>query len=491
MNQPIRTRSEVIDRIIPALQHVEVHRRHIDDLKPNPRNARTHSRKQIRKIADSIKRLGFLNPVMIDETGTLLAGHGRIEAARLLGLQRVPCIQVEHLTEAQKRAYVIADNKLAQLADWDRDRLAVELIELGSLDIEIEATGFEVGEIDILIGEHHDKQEDPDDGFEDLPALDRDSAAITRPGDLWILGAHRLLCGSALEAEAYQRLFEGELADAVFTDPPYNVPIAGHVQARRNGTHPDFVQASGEMSSEAFTGFLSDASGLAVAASRSGAEHFCCMDWRHVSEAIAAGRQHYDALLNICVWDKGTGGMGSLYRSQHELVLVWRVPGASHCNNVELGRHGRNRTNVWRYKGLAGFGKDRDALLAQHPTIKPVTMVIDALRDVTAVGDRVLDQFVGSGTTLLAAEACGRVGHGIEIDPHYCDVAIHRWQQRTGRKAVLASTGEPFDIVSELRSGPSGSASGEHHGRCSPASDLPASGLLASDLLGSEDCSDA
>lgn len=421
----------------------------INTLKPNARNARTHSRAQIRGIARSIDRFGFLAPILADETRTILAGHGRYEAAKRLGLKELPVRFVDHLSDAEKRAYMLADNRIAEAAGWDRDLLAVELGELVELDFEVELTGFSVPEIDLIIEEAAAKTNDapaePEERLE-VPAV-----PVSRPGDLWQLGPHRLFCGSALDAAAYEALLGGQAASAVFTDSPYNVPIAGHVSGLGKVKHRDFACAVGEMSRDAFTDFLATALGHAASCSEPGAVHFVCMDWRHVGELEAAGRSVYGEFLNICVWDKVTAGMGSLYRSRHELVFVYRVGAEPHRNNVDLGRHGRNRTNVWSYRGMAGFAKDRDATLKLHPTVKPITMVADALLDVTKRGDLVLDPFSGSGTTLLACEKVGRRAAVIELDPGYVDVACQRFLKMTGRTATLAETREGFDVVAERR----------------------------------------
>ena len=419
-------------------------------LQPRATNPRTHSKKQIRQIAGSIERFGFNNPVLIDREGGIVAGHGRIEAAKLLGLENVPTIRLEDLTEAEIRAYVIADNKLAENAGWDRELLAIELqglIEL-DLDFDVTITGFEMPEIDILIGELDAvEEEDPADEVPELEA----GPPVTRAGDIWCIGKHRLICGDAIDPEAYARLMDGAEAQMVFTDPPYNVPIEGHVSGLGKVKHREFAMASGEMTEAEFTAFLATAFRNLAGHSADGAIHFICMDWRHLFELLSAARGIYSEMKNLCVWNKTNGGMGSLYRSKHELVFVFKAGTGPHINNVELGKHGRYRTNVWDYAGINSFGKDRDAELALHPTVKPVKLVADAILDCSKRGGIVLDAFAGSGTTLVAAEKTGRRGYGIELDPRYCDVIVRRMAGAFKVEAIHAASGKPLPEIARLR----------------------------------------
>ncbi len=415
--------------------------RAVSALKPNAHNPRTHSPRQIRRIAESIRAFGFINPILVDEAGGVMAGHGRLEAAKRLGLHRVPTLRVGELSTAQKRAYAIADNRLAELAGWDEELLAIELQALPTLDIDfdVEVTGFATAEIDTLIaGLNGAGNEDEADR---LPELDDATPPITRPGDLWRLGRHRLLCADATRMEAYDRLMEGETAQMVFTDPPYNVPIDGHARGLGSVTHAEFAMAAGEMSEAEFTTFLETVLGQLASHSRDGTIHFVCMDWRHLFELLTAGRRVYDELKNVCVWNKTNGGMGSLYRSKHELVAVFKAGRGPHINNVELGAHGRYRTNVWDYAGVNTFGTDRDQELSLHPTVKPVALVEDAILDCSRRGGIVLDAFLGSGTTLLAAERSGRRGFGLEVDPKYVDTTLKRFRGFTGEEPVHASSG--------------------------------------------------
>jgi DNA modification methylase len=426
-----------------SLSELAIAYRSIDTLSANPHNARTHSRRQIRQIADSLKTFGFTNPVLIDSKSTIVAGHGRVEAAKLLGLVLVPTIRLENLSPDQIRAYVLADNRLAENAGWDKSILAIELQHLLTVesDFEVTVTGFEIPDIDLILQEANSRP-NSDDIFD----INEIGPAVTQAGDLWLLSKHRILCGNALRQEAYLALMGSRRADAVFVDPPYNVPIDGHATGNGSVRHRDFQMASGEMSEAEFVAFLTTSLRLLVRYSAGSSVHYVCMDWRHMAELLAAGKQIYDALLNLCVWTKNNGGMGSFYRSQHELVFVFKNGKAQHRNNVQLGQYGRNRTNVWNYPGVTNFGRQGEEgnLLALHPTVKPVALVADALLDCSARGDLVLDAFLGSGSTLIAAERVGRICHGIEIDPLYVDVAIRRWQRHTGDHAIHSVTGKRF-----------------------------------------------
>jgi DNA modification methylase len=422
----------------------------ISTLKPRSTNPRTHSQKQITQIANAIRQFGFTNPVLVDDSNGILAGHGRVEAAKEVGLTQVPTVRLSGMTEAEIRAYVIADNKIAENAGWDRNLLGLELQYLTELqvDFDVTLTGFEWPEIDILIGELSPAADDNDPADEIIEPAP--GPAVSRPGDIWQIGQHRLICADSTKAESYQALLGPERAQMVFTDPPHNVPIAGHVGGLGAIQHREFAMASGEMSESEFTSFLASVFGQLAVYSADGAIHFQCMDWRHVGEMLEAGNASYTELKNICVWAKNNGGMGSLYRSQHEFVFVFKSGTAPHINNVELGKYGRNRTNVWNYTGVNSFGRNRSDLNL-HPTIKPVAMVADAIRDCSNRKGIVLDAFVGSGTTLIAAEKAGRRGYGIEIDPLYCDVTIRRLRSACDIAAVLTATGQTFEEVGSIR----------------------------------------
>ncbi|MFO1148083.1 MAG: DNA methyltransferase [Alsobacter sp.] len=429
--------------VLPVRLNDRVERLPVAALKPYAGNARRHSKKQIRQIADSIRAFGFNVPLLIDREGTILSGHGRLEAALLLGMIELPVIRVSDLSEAQKRALILAENKIAENASWDQTKLALELqsiIELDA-DFELTITGFETGEIDstlqILSGA------DEQDSINDL-VLPDPARAVSKLGDLWHLGSHRLLCGDARERSSYERLMAGERAQMVFTDPPYNVPIAGHVTGKGQHQHREFAMASGEMSEAEFSAFLAGFIEPLVASCADGAVSFVCMDWRHLLALLTVGAAHFSELLNLCVWNKSNGGMGSLYRSKHELIAVFKVGKGPHINNIALGRHGRNRTNVWDYAGLNAPVAGRDRALALHPTVKPAPLVADAIRDCSNHGDLILDPFCGSGTTLIAAEKTGRAARCMEVDPLYVDAAVRRWERATGLKARHADTDRLF-----------------------------------------------
>lgn len=417
-------------------------------LRLSPRNARTHSKAQVAQIARSIEQFGFTNPVLVDENGGVLAGHGRLRAAGDLGLKEIPTLCIAGLSAAQRRALMLADNKIAENAGWDRDLLAVELGELtGLLELEgldISLTGFEAAEIDALAADLDDEVE-PDDQMPSPgdPAVEK--------GDLWLLGRHRLICADARDDAAIARLMDGARAQMVFIDPPYNVPVLGHVQGRGAIKHREFAFASGEMSSEAFTSFLTECLAVCERNAVEGSIHFVCMDWRHVGELMAAGTSVFSELKNLCVWVKSNAGQGSFYRSQHELVFVFKKGEGAHVNNFGLGQSGRSRSNVWHYAGINSFRAGRLDELKMHPTVKPVALVADAIRDCSRRGDIVLDTFMGSGTTIMAAERLGRRAFGVEIDPAYVDVAIRRWLSVTKADAILAGTGETYPEVARRR----------------------------------------
>jgi DNA modification methylase len=344
---------------------------------------------------------------------------------------------------------MIADNRLTEIASWDDKLLAEQLKDLSllGLDFSIEVTGFEIGEIDLRIAALDDMpgqaDNDPADAVPELPTR----PPLSRIGDVWLLGRHRVMCGNALDAAAFAALMGEERAAVVFSDAPYNVAIDGHASGLGAIHHRPFPMASGEMDKEAFTAFLSQACRNLAAFSADGSLHYLCMDWRHLDELLAAGRDAYGELKNLCVWIKDNAGMGSLYRSQHELVFVFKQGRGSHRNNVQLGQFGRNRSNVWRYPGVNSFARcgEEGNLLALHPTVKPVAMVADAILDCSARGDIVLDAFLGSGTTVIAAERTGRRCFGLELDPGYMDTIVLRWQALTGETACHAVSGGSFD----------------------------------------------
>jgi DNA modification methylase len=443
--------SPLPDRNSEIIKAVDIVTVPVRSLRPYPGNPRTHSKRQVRQIADSIRRFGFTNPVLIGEDGEIIAGHGRVEAAKLLGLESVPTLRLAHLDAAQRRAYVLADNKLALNAGWDQELLAIELQGLIAVDFDIEITGFSPTEIDLVLDEARESAPVASAEAEDqIPVpLDDPGSAVTRTGDVWRLGRHRLICGDARDRTVFDLLMEDERADLVFTDPPYNVPIDGHATGLGRIRHREFAMGVGEMSVAAFTGFLQQTLGNAGALARSGAIAFVCMDWRHMGELLKAGQAVFSELKNLCVWNKTNGGMGTFYRSKHELVFVFKVGNAGHTNTFGLGDGGRYQTNVWDYAGVNTATRRED--LAMHPTVKPVALVAEAIKDCSKPGEIVLDPFGGSGTTLMAAQKTGRLARLIECDPLYCDTILRRFERVTGKEAVHAANRMSFEEVTRER----------------------------------------
>lgn len=416
-----------------------------DKLLPYPGNARKHSTRQLNQLVASLREFGFVNPVLVDAHNTIIAGHGRVAAAKKLGLTQVPTLRIDHLSEAQKKAYIIADNRLAELAGWDNELLRAELKELISLDFNVELSGFLTGEADIIIdGPENKKKTDPADTLPEMP----DGPAVSKIDDIWLLGEHRVLCGDATEPLSYARLMDNKFAQMVFTDPPYNVPIHGHVCGSGAIRHREFVMASGEMSREQFTGFLRESMHAMCKVSQDGAIHYICMDFRHLKELLDAAMPLYGELKQLCIWNKDNAGMGTFYRSKHELVAVFKNGQGKHINNFGLGDKGRYRSNVWDYPGANSIknGSGREEL-EDHPTPKSVAMVADAIRDCSKRSGIILDPFLGGGTTVIAAERTGRIAYGMELDPLYVDLTVHRWQLFTGKQAILAGSGKSFAEV--------------------------------------------
>lgn len=412
-------------------------------LKPAARRTRSHPGFKRKALTSSISQFGILDPITINSANIIIDGHLRWEIALVLGLKTVSVVCIDHLSNAELRAFAIAANKMPAVANYDMEalRLEFEEIKADAPHVDLTLTSFTVGEIDRINGNylagHYDDLDDHNaeqiEGF--VPKTCR--------GHIYGLGKHRLMCGDSLDPSDVASLMDGEEGRAAFLDPPYNVKINGHVSS--SGAHTEFAMASGEMSSNAFTNFLETALRNLADHLIDGSIAFVCMDHAHIDELIKAGDAVFDTRLNICVWDKGRGGMGALYRSQHELVAVFKKGTAPHLNNVALGKNGRNRTNVWSFPGMAGFGKARKKALELHPTVKPVALVAEALLDVTGPGDIVIDLFGGSGSTLIAAERLGRQARLLEYDPVYVDRIIARWEQMTGRTAILLSDGAEVD----------------------------------------------
>ena len=413
---------------------------------------RRHTRRQIDKLCRNIERFGFLIPVLIDAQGVLICGHGRIEAARKLGLDRIPTISAAHLTPDEVKAFAVAENQLWTLSDWNRPALKATLEFLSSYEVDFDMglTGFEMPEIELILAGDEDQAVDD---IDDAPTP-MECVAVTQAGDVWVASEGRLsmVCGNSRSAATYQMLLGDELADLVVTDSPYNCSITKFAGGNGKAERREFHEASGEMTNQEFRQFLHDQMSLCSDSSRNGSLHFGFMDWRNVHHVIGVGNEVFDEFVNLGVWRKTTGGMGGLYRSAHELCPIFRKGDAPHINNVQLGRFGRNRSNVWTHQGANTFRKGRDADLAAHPTVKPVELIMDIIKDASNLNDLVLDPFLGSGTTLLAAHRCGRRGAGIEIDPLYVDVSIRRIHQATGLTFTLRDTGETFDEVAARRS---------------------------------------
>ena len=439
----------LFDQSSPAQPDLPVIVRPIDGLKANPRNARKHTPSQIAKLTKAVKAFGFTAPIIVGSDDEILAGHARLQAAKAAGLVEVPTISLAHLKSEDQRAFMLGDNMLAGLSTWDDDLLKIELLDLGNFDLGLTLAdlGFDTPEMNrILFTEDNGKMAVEDD--EAPPAVA--AVAVSAVGDVWVLGQHRLVCGDARETEAYARLMpDGEAARVIVADPPYNVPVKGHV-TKRDADRREFAMGVGEMTVAEFTAFLATTLGQAAIRAVDGAIAYVFMDWRHMSEALEAGQQAVGELKNLVVWAKPNAGMGAFYRSQHELVFVFKKGRAQHVNNFGLGEHGRYRTNVWSYPGASGFHANRDDDLALHVTPKPVAMIAEALLDVSHMDEIVLDPFGGSGSTLMAAEQTGRRARLIELDPLYCDVICRRFFAGGG-DVTLEATGQSFNTVGAER----------------------------------------
>jgi DNA modification methylase len=414
----------------------------VASLRPDPKNARLHSDKQVRQIAKSIEAFGFNVPVLVDANLQVIAGHGRLRACERLGIAQVPVIQLEHMSEHQMRAFLIADNRLTENSEWDNRLLGEQLkiLSEAELDFSLEVTGFEMGEINLMIENLSPASKGADDPADALPGPS--SAQVSRIGDLWQLGKHRILCGDALSVDSYKSLMGDCRAHVAFTDPPDNIPVAGNDSGKGKNRHRKFVMASGEMTEAEYTGFLSNTFARLATYCLPGSLHYICMDWRHMKELLAAGGAVYSELKNLCVWVTRDARMESVYRSEHELVFVFQHGNSSCRNNAQLGQFDRPRGNVWHYPGARSTnGGD---LLALHPKVKPVALIADAIMDCSARGDLVLDPFLGSGTTVIAAERTGRICNGMELDPGYVDAVIRRWQKYTSLEAIHKTTGHTF-----------------------------------------------
>src|SRR5260370_2567493 len=421
-----------------------------DQLCLGTRNLRRHSPSKLAALRRSIATFGVFVPIVVDRAGNVLSGRARLACAIDLGLHEIPVIVVSHLTDIEKRLFALADNRIPELSTWDLPMLKLEIQELSlpDLDLDLSITGFDTAETDRILGSTSSDAEEADDTVPELKAL-----ATTRLGDLWLLGRHKVYCGSALEEDSYHVLLGRERAQMVVTDPPYNVAIVGHV--RNSGTsHREFVEASGEMSEEEFTRFLGRFLEQIKHVAEDGAIIYVFMDHAHSLELQVAAYPFFGKQKNVCVWVKDNAGMGSFYRSQHELVYVFKNGTAAHINNFNLGEKARYRTNAWHYPG-ATTGHDRHEALNIHPTVKPCSMFVDAILDCSHRGGIILDCFGGSGTTVIAAERTGRKARVLELDPLYVDLIVRRWQAATGDIAVHAETSAKFDEVISDRTGES------------------------------------
>ena len=415
----------------------------VEDIIAYDNNPRLHDSKHISLIKNSIKEFRFTNPVLVDENNVLLAGHGRLLASKEIGLDTIPAIKITYLDEQQKKAYRLADNQLTIKGKWDENLLGMELKDLSELSFDLSITGFEPTEIDLMI----DGINAVDDSIEDNVPERHNQPVISKLGDIWQLGKHTIFCGDATDKHSYHELLSDKKATMIFSDPPYNVPINKHVCGLGKVKHPEFAMASGDMTPDEFTAFLEKAFINLRDYSVNGSLHYLCMDWRHISEMTNACNKVYDEFKNLCIWNKNNGGMGSMYRSKHELIFVYKHGKQAHINNIELGKHGRYRTNVWDYDGINSFSRKEESTL--HPTIKPVALIADAIKDSTRRNNIVLDAFLGSGSTLIACEQAGRVCYGVEISPLYIDVTIIRWQKYSGAQAINLRTGKTFqDTIS-------------------------------------------
>jgi len=430
----------------PKINHPRGELLATSSLHPNPRNARTHTPKQISQIAASIKKFGFLVPIIADADLLIAAGYGRWMAAKLLGLKEVPVIFAEFVTDEDRRAFALAENRIAQLSGWDDKLLNEELNALFGGGYNLEITGFTTADLDFSLPE-----QTVEDEVETVELPDPASQAVTRLGDIWLIGLHRIICADARFPDSYEVLLGDDRPDIVTADPPYNVPIGGFVSGNGRNQHREFVMGVGEMSPGEFISFLRAIFRNCARFSRSASIHFIFMDWRHIRELLDAAVGVYDEHKQLIVWDKGSGGQGAFYRSQHELVFVFKSGKGKHVNNFRMGETGRYRTNVVRYAGANTFSKGRKRDLADHSTVKPTALIADFLLDCSNRGDLVLDPCLGSGATLLAAHKTGRRGAGIELDPLYVDTALRRLTDASGLTPTLAATGQTFEEVAAER----------------------------------------
>jgi len=421
--------------IMPSLRLEEIA---IKDISSEGRKTRKLDPAHIQETMTSIQTLGFCAPILIGKESEMIDGAVRVEACRRLGFERIPCIRLEHLSKGEQRVLRLAINRLSETGEWNLTELKLEFAELIVLDEPLEIAGFSLDEIDHVIL-------DDDVTPPEAAALEPEAGAEPQAkfGDIYLLGPHRLICGDATDPAMIKALMGDSTQGSVrvvLTDEPYNVPIAGHVT---HGEHREFAMASGEMTDEEFQSFNQKWMAACLPYVMDGGLLATFIDWRGIAHAHAAATDIGLKQLNLIVWSKTNGGMGSLYRSQHELLPIYKKGTAPHINNVNLGKRGRYRTNVWTYPGASSLGSDARKGLNFHPTVKPTAMLEDALLDITNRGDIVIDPFLGSGSTLIAAHRTGRICYGVELDPRYVDLIVHRYEKLTGEKAQLYR--EPTD----------------------------------------------
>lgn len=387
-----------------------------------------------------IEKFGFQVPIVIDNNQNVIIGAALLQAAINLKIDKIPTVEVKNLSDEEVKMFTVAINKISTYGELDFENIIVDLkdwLYMPEYEITPEELGFSSIEIDNLLFTCDFENKCETNTNEIIP---ENITPIVQPGDLIKLGKHLLYCGDALESLSYKKLLGNNKADIIITDAPYNVKIQGNVTKQKH--HNEFANASGEMTSQEFIEFLQTAFENLADFSEQDSIHYLFMDWKHLWEIQNACKEVYGKLLNICVWNKLKGGMGSFYRSQHEFCLVYQNGTASHKNNIELGKHGRNRTNVWDYTGMNSGNIQAKKLTKLHPTVKPAAMLTDILLDASNYNDIVLDCFGGSGSTLIAAEQCGRKARLIEISPTYCDVIIYRWEEMTKQKHQIIMKGD-------------------------------------------------
>lgn len=430
----------------PKLQY---HKRPISSLK-GMNKVRKCETAQVERIVKSLKRFGQCAPVIIRADGAIVDGATMVEAAKQLGFTEIDCVVLEHLTDDETRGLRVTLNKVATLGQFDLSELSIELTELLEIDTSLIDIAFTMPEIDIIthvgVAANDDEKGEGDD--DDLPPTPA-AAVVSRKGDVWELGKHRVICGDSLAAETYATLMAGASASAIICDPPYNCAISGFVTS--NKAHKEFAMAAGEMSDSEFDSFLTTFLAVSKGYAKKGSLVYACIDWRTCHQLVGAGKAAGLRHVNTLVWNKGTGGMGSLYRSAHEMIPVFCNGDKPHTNNIELGKHGRDRTNVLSYAGANRKGSSANKMLGKHPTPKPVELIADLMLDCTQVGDIVLDPFLGSGTMIIAAEKTKRIGYGVELDPGYVDLIVRRWEEHTGKQAVHADSGLSFEQLAAER----------------------------------------